>query len=543
MRRLTPYVLGAVAATVTVNMVLLRCFACPVQSMLRGGRLACSATDFGDNIGGVDLESRLSYDAIDVVYTWVNGSDPVWLERKEKYNALRAAHALGSAAKTRRRLLADDYGDPHADGDHHADDRYQREDDWAGAADYKRQWPHDPDDGHHYGDYGDDAMRTSKYDGYNKYEYDASEYESSKYGVFEDPLPDLENAHRNPVDGNATGTNNASSSDAAGNATVSQNQTAPPPLPEEAPKVDESASASRYRDSGELRYSLRSLERYAPWVRHVYLVTDDQIPNWLDVDSKRLTVVPHSAIFGKNRAALPVFSSPAIEAHLHKIPGLSRRFIYFNDDVMLGAPTWPDDFVRLDGTQRVYLAWEVPKCAEGCVEAWIGDGSCDPKCDVRACDHDGGDCVSHNATEADAGAGKRGRGKKNKGPSKYGGGSASYKASLKKQPRRCAAGCTKTWLGDGVCDRKCNTKQCAWDGGDCGGPSSRTPKSAQTEPWKASWRGRWTTPSSSTSRPSSGSTAPSTRPPFRPHTTPRRTANPSSTTRCSSRGRASSSSS
>jgi hypothetical protein len=33
---------------------------------------------------------------------------------------------------------------------------------------------------------------------------------------------------------------------------------------------------------------------------------------------------------------LPTFSSPAIEANLHRIAGLSEHFLYFNDDVFLG---------------------------------------------------------------------------------------------------------------------------------------------------------------------------------------------------------------
>ena len=43
----------------------------------------------------------------------------------------------------------------------------------------------------------------------------------------------------------------------------------------------------------ELRYSLRSIQTFAPWVRHVYLVTNGQIPSWLNLDSPRLTVVTH----------------------------------------------------------------------------------------------------------------------------------------------------------------------------------------------------------------------------------------------------------
>ena len=45
--------------------------------------------------------------------------------------------------------------------------------------------------------------------------------------------------------------------------------------------------------------------------------------------------VTHEDIF-PNKSHLPTFSSPAIEAHIHRIPGLSQRYIYFNDDVMFG---------------------------------------------------------------------------------------------------------------------------------------------------------------------------------------------------------------
>jgi UDP-N-acetylglucosamine-lysosomal-enzyme len=108
-------------------------------------------------------------------------------------------------------------------------------------------------------------------------------------------------------------------------------------------------SVNRYRDSSELRYSLRSLVQNAPWIRHIYIVTDNQIPNWLNLETSRLSIISHSDIFA-NISHLPVFSSPAIEANIHRIPGLSRRFIYFNDDVFLGQPVLPEDFVSRKGT-------------------------------------------------------------------------------------------------------------------------------------------------------------------------------------------------
>lgn len=33
--------------------------------------------------------------------------------------------------------------------------------------------------------------------------------------------------------------------------------------------------------------------------------------------------------------------------------GLSKKFIYFNDDVFLGSPVLPEDFVMTSGVQKV----------------------------------------------------------------------------------------------------------------------------------------------------------------------------------------------
>jgi hypothetical protein len=113
-------------------------------------------------------------------------------------------------------------------------------------------------------------------------------------------------------------------------------------------------SATRYASRDVLRYSLRSLEHHAPFVRKVYLVTDRQVPRWLEVDHPDLELVRHEDIF-PDPSHLPTFSSRAIECHLHRIPGLSERFLYFNDDVMLWGPTTPADFFDEQGRCRVYL--------------------------------------------------------------------------------------------------------------------------------------------------------------------------------------------
>lgn len=107
----------------------------------------------------------------------------------------------------------------------------------------------------------------------------------------------------------------------------------------------------RFRDNDELRYSLRALERYFPDHGHVYVVTDGQTPSWIQ-PSSRLTLVDHRNLIPADR--LPIFDSGNIESYIHRIPGLSERFFYFNDDVFFGAPVQVEDWFWDGG---VYAAW------------------------------------------------------------------------------------------------------------------------------------------------------------------------------------------
>ncbi|NUV36662.1 stealth family protein, partial [Streptomyces sp. KAI-27] len=79
------------------------------------------------------------------------------------------------------------------------------------------------------------------------------------------------------------------------------------------------AGASRYASHDELKYSLRSLEMYAPFLRNIYVVTDSQTPSWLDTSAPGIQVVDHQDIF-RSPEALPVFNSHAIGTQLHHIP-------------------------------------------------------------------------------------------------------------------------------------------------------------------------------------------------------------------------------
>ena len=108
--------------------------------------------------------------------------------------------------------------------------------------------------------------------------------------------------------------------------------------------------ADRYVQHGELQWSLKILQRHAPWLRRVFIITMNQVPP--DIP-ENVTIVDHTVILPAD--VLPTFNSHAIETVLHKIPDLSEHFIYFNDDMFVGAPVTTNDF--FDGRGRPVLPW------------------------------------------------------------------------------------------------------------------------------------------------------------------------------------------
>ena len=104
----------------------------------------------------------------------------------------------------------------------------------------------------------------------------------------------------------------------------------------------EGNTEARYRDWDTLRYWFRGVEKFAPWVRYVYFVTDDQKPEWLNDAHPKLKWVKHTDFIPGEY--LPTFSVNPIELNLHRIKGLAEQFVYWNDDVFLIDHTRPEDF-------------------------------------------------------------------------------------------------------------------------------------------------------------------------------------------------------
>ena len=99
---------------------------------------------------------------------------------------------------------------------------------------------------------------------------------------------------------------------------------------------------ARFRDWDNLQYWFRGVEKFAPWVNHIYFVTYGHVPKWLNCSHPKLTVVRHEDYIPKEY--LPVFSVNPIEINLHRIKGLSENFVYFNDDTFLTGNVTPEDF-------------------------------------------------------------------------------------------------------------------------------------------------------------------------------------------------------
>ncbi len=107
-------------------------------------------------------------------------------------------------------------------------------------------------------------------------------------------------------------------------------------------KATNTNTKGRYENHDELKYSIRSVEKYLPWVRNIYIVTDNQRPEWLDENNSRIKIIDHKDILPSS--ALPCFNSVVIEYYIYKIQGLSEHFLYANDDMFVNKALEPSFF-------------------------------------------------------------------------------------------------------------------------------------------------------------------------------------------------------
>lgn len=112
---------------------------------------------------------------------------------------------------------------------------------------------------------------------------------------------------------------------------------------------------ARFDNHNELYYSIHGVLKHLEWVRHIFIVTDNQTPDWFSsLRSEKISIIDHRQIIDEKY--LPTFNSHVIEAHLHRIPNLSENFIYLNDDVFVARPLPKEHFFAPNGNASIFLA-------------------------------------------------------------------------------------------------------------------------------------------------------------------------------------------
>lgn len=116
------------------------------------------------------------------------------------------------------------------------------------------------------------------------------------------------------------------------------------------PELDNKTIAMRYGQINEIEFAVKSIMKFAPFIRNIFIVSDQQTPDFLSdpVRAKKefpkVSIIDHKVIFKNHPQYLPNFNSRSIASLLYEIPNLSEHFIYFNDDFFLLNEVKEEDF-------------------------------------------------------------------------------------------------------------------------------------------------------------------------------------------------------
>ena len=120
-----------------------------------------------------------------------------------------------------------------------------------------------------------------------------------------------------------------------------------------------SKASAAFVSVNEIAYCVKSIIEYAPFIRTIFIVTDDQIPDIYYEYPDRIKIIDHQEIYRDYLQLLPTINIFSIECLLYRIPNLAENFIYFNDDFFLIKPTAPNDWFVKD-CPVLRGRWETP---------------------------------------------------------------------------------------------------------------------------------------------------------------------------------------
>ena len=132
------------------------------------------------------------------------------------------------------------------------------------------------------------------------------------------------------------------------------------PYIEDKTKLKSVKFRTRYNQVNEIKFTIDSILKYAPYIRNIHIITDNQTPDFLKNRNgdtyNKVSIVDHTVVFQGYEEYLPTFNCRPIETCLYRIPNLAEHFIYFNDDFFLINDTKPTDFFK-DGLPILRGKW------------------------------------------------------------------------------------------------------------------------------------------------------------------------------------------
>jgi hypothetical protein len=108
----------------------------------------------------------------------------------------------------------------------------------------------------------------------------------------------------------------------------------------------------RQESFDELKYSLRSIKMFLPWVNNIYIFTNSPktFPSWAKSDEElkknNIIIVEHDEVFKNDH---DITNSNLIETYIPFLPNLAEHYIYMNDDFFILRKLNYDDFFTSDG--------------------------------------------------------------------------------------------------------------------------------------------------------------------------------------------------
>lgn len=149
-----------------------------------------------------------------------------------------------------------------------------------------------------------------------------------------------------------------------------------------------STTAMRWRAWGELEQSILATLRFAPWVRKIFVVSPNSVPEWFDKLASRQQIhdlsssvnandVKPNSTLSKTKVTQLVwileknitgqdalFNSHVSESCLHLIPDLAEHFVYLCDEMFMGRPVDRSLFFTDDGKPVLHVRFSERSVAQ-----------------------------------------------------------------------------------------------------------------------------------------------------------------------------------